>query len=316
MLVLAAQWILSNGIRGTNYYGLDGKMVQSVALTAFRFGGYFDVTNISPLQGLGSQLLPKNVWANPSFWPFAFLDKEYATDVSALIAFAVFASAMYFMLRCFDVPVLPSAIASQSSVAMFAPALLLVHAPTNFCLTPGDAVPYAPYMAVLGILARIGPGFSRVFMLQTAGIFALVLYSIFCDPLWSMVAAISWAVPSAVVTLGPLRPKEIVPRIAALGCCLALMLVSGVAGYLYTLSQFTARVQYAHVVDRVRGPDFISAMTYSSNMKYFYLACAVGCLAGLVFLSGRAKILAGAALAALLTWALYSTVYLLLSSVP
>jgi len=125
-LLLAAQWMLSSVILGTNYYGNDGKMVQSAVLTAFKFGGYFDVTNLNPLQSPGTQLLPKNAWAKPAFWPFAFFAKEMAADISALIALACFASAVYVMVRCFDVPVLPSALAAQSCIALFAPALLIV----------------------------------------------------------------------------------------------------------------------------------------------------------------------------------------------
>ena len=104
-MLLAAQWILSSVIIGANYYGFDGKMAQSVALTAFKFAGYFDVTNLNPIQGVGSQLLPKNVWANPSLWPFASFDKELATDVSALIALGCFASAVF---RCCSVLWRPS----------------------------------------------------------------------------------------------------------------------------------------------------------------------------------------------------------------
>src|SRR6516225_7468511 len=174
-MLLAAQWILSSVIIGANYFGFDGKMAQSVALTAFKFAGYFDVTNLNPIQGVGSQLLPKNVWANPSLWPFASFDKELATDVSALIA-----------LGCFDAPVLLSALAAQSCIVLFAPALLLLHMPTNFCLTPADAVVYAPYMIALGLLARLQPGSWRSWGVKAAGISALVLYSIYCDPLFTM----------------------------------------------------------------------------------------------------------------------------------
>src|SRR5215211_2211962 len=75
LMLITAQWILSSTITGTNYLGLDGKGVQSVVLAAFKFAGYFDVTNLHPIQGVGSQLLPKNVWANPSLWPFALFAK-------------------------------------------------------------------------------------------------------------------------------------------------------------------------------------------------------------------------------------------------
>ena len=314
LLLLAAQWILSSVILATNYYGSDGKMVVSVVLTAFKFGGYFDVTNLSPLQSPGTQLLPKNAWANPAFWPFAFLAKEMATDVSALIALACFASAVYVMMRCFDVPVLPSALAAQSCIALFAPALLLVYTPTNFCLTPADAVVYAPYMIALGLLARTEAGSWRTFGSMAAAISALIIYSVWCDPLFTMIPAMSWAVPFAVVTVSPLQLKTVMVRGAALVSCLGVLLVSGAANYLYTMSQYTARVQFAETLDRVHGPQYVSAMTYSPNMKYFYAACALGWLLGLVTLRGRSRVLVLAAVAAFAVWAGYSISYLLLSN--
>ena len=314
LLLLVAQWSLSQTILATNYYGGDGKMAQAVALMTFKFGGYFDITNLSPIQGFGSQALPKNVWVNPAFWPFALFAKETATDVSAVIALACFAGAAYVMMRCFDAPVLVSALAAQACIALFAPALLLTHTPTNFCLTPGDAVVYAPYMVALGLLARIEPGSWRTVAATGAGILILILYSIYCDPVFTMLAAIGWSVPFAVVALGTLRLRTIMVRCAALAGCLGVFLLSGVATYLYTLSQYTARVQYAETVDRVRGPQLVSAMTYSANMKYFYVACAIGWLAGLVALRGRGRLLVVAASTSFAVWLLYSLVYLLLNA--
>jgi hypothetical protein len=113
LALLIAQWMLSAAIHGANYYGWDGKMAQATILAALKFGGLFHVTNISPIEGVGSQLLTMNVWANPSFWPFAFFDKELATDLSALVGLSIFMIACYIMARCFDVPVVPSAIAAQ-----------------------------------------------------------------------------------------------------------------------------------------------------------------------------------------------------------
>jgi hypothetical protein len=312
LLLLLAQWSLCHVILGTNYYGIDGKMAQSAVLTALKFGGYFDVTNLNPIQGVGSQLLPKNVWANPAFWPFALFSKENATDVSALIALACFASAVYVMMRLFDAPVLVSALAGQACIVLFAPALLLLHTPFNFCFTPGDAVVYAPYMLALGLLTRLQPGSWRSFGLTVGGISILILYSIYCDPLWTMVAAIGWAVPFAVVTFSAWHPRTIMVRCAAVGCCFGVLLLSGAATYLYTLSQYTARFQYADTVDRERWPQHISAMTYSANMRYFYLACAFGGVVGLVTLRGRVRVLVVAALTAFAVWALYSLMYLLL----
>src|SRR5215470_6240164 len=58
-MLLVAQWMLSMAIHGTNYYGLDGKMVQATVLDALKFGGLFDVTNLNPVAGIGSQMLTK-----------------------------------------------------------------------------------------------------------------------------------------------------------------------------------------------------------------------------------------------------------------
>ena len=108
--LLVGQWMLSTAIHGSNYFGSDGMMVQAITLAAVHFAGIFDVTNLSPINGMGSQMLPKNLWANPSLWPFAFFDKELVTDISALIALAIFVVACYVMARCFDMPVVPSAV--------------------------------------------------------------------------------------------------------------------------------------------------------------------------------------------------------------
>jgi hypothetical protein len=104
LALIGAQWVLSGAIHATNYYGIDGMLAQSAALAAFTFSGIFDVTSLGLIQGVGSQLLPKNVWANPAFWPFALLDKEIATDVSALIALACFAGAFLILAMASATP--------------------------------------------------------------------------------------------------------------------------------------------------------------------------------------------------------------------
>jgi len=65
-----------------------------------------------------------NVWINPAYWPFHFLTQALATDVSALIALACFAIACYVMARCFDLPVVASALAAQLCIVLFAPTVL------------------------------------------------------------------------------------------------------------------------------------------------------------------------------------------------
>jgi hypothetical protein len=321
LALLGAQWMLSSAIQGTNYGGGDGKMAQATILAALKFGGLFQVTNISPIEGVGSQMLPMNVWLNPAYWPFHNLSPALATDVSALIALACFAIACYVMVRCFDVPVVPSAIAAQLCIVLFAPSVLVLSGArgyeigaTVFCLTPGNAVAYAPHMMALGLLVRLEPGSWRTFGLLTAAIFALLLYSLSCDPLWTMVGGISWSVAFAVVMLSPLNLKAILVRGAALGCCLVLFFLTRALEYVYTLSQYTARLQFAAVVDRPRLAPFVSTAFNSSATKFYYAACVLGWLLGIWALRGRPRVLVLAAATTFVAYLAYSTGFMLLKA--
>jgi hypothetical protein len=290
--LVAAELVLSSAIRGTNFAGGDGKFAQAVILAVYKFGGFFHFNNIDPLQGVGSPLLPINVWINPTYWPFAILDIGPATDASAAIALGIFALACYVMARCFDVPILPSVIAAQLSIVLFAPILFLLQLSTVFTLMVGNAVVYAPYMIALGLFARLEPGSWRRFAVITAGIFGLLFYSVCCDPLWSIVCCLSWALPFAILALSPMRANAVLVRCAALVCCLILLGISGAAEYLFTLVQYTLRVQFPAVGDRFRLPELeASVLFYSPYMKYFYLVWMTGWLLGLLTLRGRARVL-------------------------
>jgi hypothetical protein len=316
LALLVVQWTLSSAIHGTNYDGGDGKMAQATILAAVKFTAPFQVTTLSPIQGIGSQLLPLNVWANPAYWPFHFIDKALASNVSALIALMIFAAACYVMARCFDVGVIASAIAAQLCIVLFAPMVLVLKLPTVFCINPGNAVAYAPHMIALGLLARIEPGSWRRIALITAGILALMFYSLACDPLWTMVDGISWSVAFAVVVLCPLHVKTMALRAATLACCGIVLFLAGALEYLRTLSQYTARVQFPAVADRPRMVEFVSAAFISPSAKYFYLVGALGWLLGIALLRGRTRSLCLAAAATFLCYMAYSAVYLLLEGAP
>src|SRR5262249_62393603 len=94
------------------------------------------------------------------------------------------------MARCFDVPVLPSIVAAQLSIILFGPLASMLVFYQAFWINPGTAVVYAPYLVALGIIARLQPGRMRDFIFATGGIFALLLYSLSCDPLWTRIGGI------------------------------------------------------------------------------------------------------------------------------
>ena len=81
----------------------------------------------------------------------------------------------------------------------------------------------------------------------------LLFYSLYCDPLWTMVSGLAWVVPFAVVTFTPLDRDTILVRCAVLGGCVAALFLIGALEYVYSLSQYTARVQFP---DLLRRPQF------------------------------------------------------------
>jgi len=214
--LLGAELVLVTTIPGTNYDGADGKAAQAEILTTLAFAKVFDITNLNPLQGLWPQMMPMNVWVNPAYWPFAFFNKELASEVSGVAALICYAFACYLMARLFDLPRLPSIIAAQLSIMLFGVAARALAFSPVFVSIPGLAVVYAPHLLALGLLARVSPNRPRAFIIA-AGILLLLFYSLYCDPLWTMVSGVAWIVPFGVVTFAPLRRDTILVRCAVLG---------------------------------------------------------------------------------------------------
>src|SRR5262245_8168053 len=286
-------------------------MMDAVVRAAFKFAGFLDVSTLSHIQGIGSQSLPFNVWVNPAYWPFAFIDSDLAADLGGLIALACFVVAVYVMARCFDLAPVPSAIAAQMCLVLFGPLLPLARFTTVFSLATGFAVVYAPLILALGVLARIEAVRLAKFAFHTAILLSLFLYSIYCDPLWSLIGGISWSAGFAAVAFSPLRLQTIVARCAALGLCGAVLLASGVLEYLYTLPQYTARAQFAAMLTRPANVNYASILFTSEYAKYCYTAFIVGYLLVFVALRGRPRVLVAAGAASLLYLFIYGTAFLL-----
>ena len=146
-------------------------------------------------------------------------------------------------------------------------------------------------MIALGLLARLEPGPARNFIFVTAGLFLLLLYSLYCDPLWSMVNGISWAVPLAIVALRPWNVRGVLVRCAALGCCVVLLALTGPLEYLYSLSQYTARVQFSDLLSRTPSSSLASILLRPAprSVPFYYATCILGWLLGCLLLRNRMR---------------------------
>src|ERR1700730_8992912 len=176
---VGAELVLIITSPGGNYGGADGKAAQAEILATLEFARAFDINNLNPLQGMGSQMMPMNVWVNPAYWPFALFDKELATEISGVVALVCYAFACYVMARCFDLPRLPSAVAAQLSIMLFGPAALALAFAPVFVSIPGLAVVYAPHVLAFGLLARLSPQRAQVLLIG-GGPLMLSSFSPYC----------------------------------------------------------------------------------------------------------------------------------------
>jgi hypothetical protein len=182
-----------------------------------------------------------------------------------------------------------------------------------FWINPGIAVVYAPHLVALGILGRLEPGRIKHFILATGGIFILLLYSLSCDPLWTMISGIGLVAAYAVVALSPLRIRPILVRCAALGCCVVPLLISGAGEYLYTLSRYSARVWFSEEFAYVPAPTLASIVIIApKTMGAFYAICMLGLLLGALFACGRTRVLVLAGLVSSVFALAYGATFLMM----
>jgi hypothetical protein len=138
----------------------------------------------------------------------------------------------------------------------------------------------------------------------------LLFYSLYCDPLWTMVSGVAWIVPFGVVAFASLCRGTIVVRCAVLAGCVAVLALSGALEYVYSLAQYTARVQFPELLHRPRALETTSVFFQSKYAEYFYWACAPGWVLGIWLLHGRPRILVLASAVSALSFFAYSTAYL------
>jgi hypothetical protein len=86
-----------------------------------------------------------------------------------------------------------------------------------------------------------------------------------------MVSGLAWIVPFGVVAFSPLRGDTNSFDALFLGW-VAVLLLNAALEYVYSLSQYRARIQFPDLLQRPRLPVFASAIFQSKFAKYFYWA--------------------------------------------
>jgi hypothetical protein len=94
--------------------------------------------------------------------------------------------------------------------------------------------------------------------------------------------------------------------------CVAVLLLNAALEYVYSLSQYRARIQFPDLLQRPRLPVFASAIFQSKFAKYFYWASVPGWALGIWLLHGRPRTLVLAATVTAVLLCVYTATYLYL----
>ena len=283
-----------------HYGGGDGKAFQALVLGAMQFSPPGEANVLNPLQGMFSPQIPINVWLNPAYAVFRFVDLDTGCTLSATIAFAALALSSYVLARTCRVPLGPAIAGALASIVAFAPFPYLFGLNTQYVLVPPTAFTMAVLTLALAVLVAVGRLATSSLLVWSIGLAAVLAYAIACDPMFVVAGVMLLAPCGAVLFFADATRERLLARIIVLAAAFALLWLTGLFDYIHAFVRYTVRYQYPHEIVRGAAPALASALlAHPLLASQLFLPMLVGIAFGLVLGRGRVRVLV---LAVLLQW--------------
>jgi hypothetical protein len=264
------------------YKGLDG----SLYLALFKIGTsshFFSSSEISRLQGMGSQVLPINPWVNPGYIGFTS-----NTTFPMVMASYLFFTACHFLAICFlgrslKIGIYTCIIAAQiATLLTFPPLSEHFHVYLEFELNPGVAYLIAIILVALGILIRIDATSTARCIGLTTLLVLLALYIVFCDPLWTVGLNLTILPFAGACLLMDRQRRPFLWRCAAVAVVLLVLAVLRVPTYLWELLASTARVQFrTEIIGEIQDYEFAFLPFQNATLRVIFVIMLAGIIMAL-----------------------------------
>jgi hypothetical protein len=275
------------------YAGLDGGLFQFTIETFLHHTRPFSVNAINIFQGLGSPLIQMNVWLNPGYLVFSVFDPEMARVVSTVIFLCVYCFSTYFLARSLGFSTLSAVIAGQLAAFVFPPFQYSAGFGIQFVLNPGVTYHIALLTLILCVVIRISSYSVRNVLINACAITALYAYSVYCDPLWTVVISVAFVIPFAISLFANGEPSAFRARILSLAIAALLLYCLGIFHYVFSVAGFTARQYFqVEVFGEVQTGKFVSILFQSQKAGFIYWLLLCGWVFGLVFAAGKQRLIA------------------------
>jgi hypothetical protein len=282
------------------YQDVDGAMAVALIRNAPGWTSPWRLSQISHLQGMGGQLLPGLPWLDPGY-AVLFLGTTLPFVLGSYLFFAAsLFLAAWALGRALGIPTALAAGAAQAAVfALFPPLDFITGMNHQLRMNPGVIYYDVLALLMLAVLLRAGPGATRRGVAAAAvALPALLVYSLLCDPIWTVVPAISLAVffPAALLADGS-RPA-LVRRGAAALAAVAVALALRLPFYLRDLLAYTARQRFpSEIVGEVQNRFYAFLPALDARSEAAFLVLVAGVLLAFLSRERRVRIFAAAACA-------------------
>ncbi len=295
------------------YRGMDGVMAVSLIRAARVWSSPWAQSQISHLQGMGAQQAPTNPWLNPGYSIF-FMGTTLPMAVGSYLFFAAcLFLAVYAFGRALGLGRVITILAAQAAcVLTFPPLEIFAGLYIQTRLNPGVVYPIAIAIAMIALLIRIGdcPAAIRQGIMILA-FPLLLLYSLLCDPIWTIVPQVSLAIFfAAALASGPDRASFGRRGLTILATGIGLVALS-VPSYLRLLLGYTARSRFrVEIIGEIQDRSYAFLPFLNSKAAVLFALLLAGIVLAAARGERRVRLFAAAALAHMALLTGLSAVYL------
>jgi len=227
------------------YQGLDGSLYEFVITQTAVWSHPFNVTVYNPFQGLGSLFIPMNCWANPALLAVRTIGGPAGKYVSYGIYVLCYYVCAFVFCRSIGLSRPHAAMAAQLvSVFSFPPFNDMFGFWSIFNLNASPSLVVSMLLLAYAVLLSVDSADRTRAMLSGVAIFLLISYSVYCDPLWTVVLSLSAGFYFALALLQPSSREVLLAKCVTLAIALVLLWFTNVLDYAVTLVGYTARTAF------------------------------------------------------------------------
>ncbi len=233
-------------------WGTDALFFERWVVESREFGtGPFDLSVISPVQGLGGLTPPLDGWIHPGFVPGTVLGDWVSPDLANNFAMIFgFSMATYALGRMWGLSNCLAVCAAQlAGILCFPPISLHLGLCDMYSITaPAIALPVITGTFLVAVFLGLGTDRRSINVACMLGMPAIVIYSVLCDPLYTAVGMIA----PGFLLLGGLvassSRRQFYWRIGGLGFCTAVCLVANLLTMYWAYSHYSARSAFPNEI--------------------------------------------------------------------